>query len=697
MSKKRLFLSLAASALLLSGCSALHQDVTELDPMVPATAEPVVTSANPLVKDMDVPAPETQQQTETSLWQSLRDGFALKPVTNSRITHQRDWYAKHPGYFHLVANRAKRYLYYIVQEAKQRKMPLELALLPVVESAFDPFAYSSSRASGLWQFIPSTGRYFNLTQDWWFDARRDIPKSTNAALAYLQKLANRFDGNWLLALASYNAGAGTVLNAIERNERRGLPTDFWHLDLPRETTMYVPKLLAVVEIIANPKKYGVTLPDIPNAPYFSIVKTGGQLDLSRAAKMAGVSVEELYMLNPGFNRWATPPNGPDRLLVPLKHEKQLKTALAGLPDDERVQWAQYTVKPGDSLLRIAHSQQVPVKTLKQINHLTGNIIIVGDTLLIPLNGNQHDKYAHALRKVLTDHDQPGGNRVVSYRVQSGDSLWEIANRYNVSVRDLQAWNGLRHGSVLHIGDTLKLYVAGARPHASAYTVQSGDSLWEIANRYQVSVAKLRQWNHLAKGALLHPGQTLSLYRSGKPAVSRHTALTHYTVKSGDSLWEIAHDNQVSVSQLRKWNHLSGSSVLQPGQTLLLASSTATPAKAAASNGSVSTTSYRVQAGDSLWDIAHEHNVTVAELRRWNKLGSSNTLQPGQLLSIGEKASQESASASVKKVHYSVEGGDSLYVIAGRFNVSVDDLQRWNNITQNSYIHPGQDLTLYVPN
>src|SRR5690606_25387789 len=197
-----------------------------------------------------------------------------------------------------------RYLHHIDEQADARDMPLELVLLPIVESAFDPFAYSHGRASGPWQFIPSTGKHFGLEQDWWADQRRDIVASTEAALTYLQQLADRFDGDWLLALASYNAGAGNVSRAITRNRNAGKPTDYWSLQLPRETMAYVPKLLALAQIVRDPEQFGLDVPAIADEPYFTSIDVGGQIDLAQAAEMADISLEELYLLNPAFNRWA---------------------------------------------------------------------------------------------------------------------------------------------------------------------------------------------------------------------------------------------------------------------------------------------------------------------------------------------------------------------------------------------------------
>lgn len=518
---------LLVAVVTLGGCSMMHPGVDQLDAMVPATEDPVA-SVNPLDQEMQEPAPEALPYSGNSLWLRIVNGFALDDYAdNARVDAQRVWFANHQAYLDRVTSRAQRYLHYIADETEKRNMPMELALLPVVESAFDPFAYSRSHASGPWQFIPSTGRHFNLTQDWWYDGRRDIVDSTQAALNYLQQLADRFNGDWLLALASYNAGAGTVSRAIERNRAQGLPTDFWSLTLPRETRDYVPKLIAVAQLVSNPAKYGITLPDIANEPYFDVVDTGGQLDLSQAAKMADIPVEELYMLNPGFNRWATSPNGPDRLLIPLKHVEDFVASLDQLPPDQRVTWTRYVIRNGDNLLSISRHKGVPVETLRSVNHIKGNNIVAGKTLLIPGGNGSAESYASALGKTLRSHNQPAsfaGGSQRTYVVRSGDTLWGIARRHRVAQKDLLAWNNMTSGSTLRPGQKLKLQGSSTAfaPVPSStrgddstrqvrYSVRNGDSLYAIASKFNVSVASIERWNSISSSRSIQPGQHLTLY------------------------------------------------------------------------------------------------------------------------------------------------------------------------------------------
>ena len=291
-------------------------------------------------------------------WKDLSANFALDlSSTNAKIVAQRNWYASHPEYIRRVVKRAEPYIYYIYQQAKHRNIPAELVLLPIVESAFDPFAYSHGRASGIWQFIPGTGKAYGLKQTWWYDGRRDVKASTDAAFNYLTKLSSQFGGDWLLALAAYNSGGGTVRKAIRYNKKRGRPTDFWSLKLPKETQAYVPKLIAISQIFKAPEKYGITLPTIPNTPQVAIAYTDSQIDMAQAATLAGLSTDELYTLNPGFNRWATDPDGPHSLLLPIEKAEAFTVGLAKLPKKERVTWSRYKIKTGDSLISIAKANK----------------------------------------------------------------------------------------------------------------------------------------------------------------------------------------------------------------------------------------------------------------------------------------------------------------------------------------------------
>ncbi|MBA54757.1 MAG: lytic transglycosylase [Pseudomonadales bacterium] len=458
-----------------------------------------------------------------TVWEVYRKHTILDlSEDNTRIKQQRDWYAKHQSYLDRVTQRAEPYLYYIIEESIKRGLPSELALLPVVESAYDPFAYSHGRAAGIWQFIPGTGRAFGLKQTWWYEGRRDIVAATDAAMDYLESLNRQFDGDWMLALASYNSGAGTVRNAIKRNQRKGKPTDFWSLDLPKETRAYVPKLIAISQLFAEPEKYGITLIDYPYQPFFEAIDIGGQLDLAMAAKMADLPMEELYRLNPAFNRWATDPKGPHRILVPVGKADQMRAEIDKLPMEKRVAWARYTIQRGDSILSISKKHNITPDLLKQVNHLSSNNIRAGKTLLIPQSSEPLDHYSLSAEQRLASKQNRSvsGKQKVMHKVKNGETFWSISRQYGVHHRTLAKWNGMAPTDTLSVGKTLVIWTNQAQPTSEMqsqrmrkirYRARSGDSYAGIANRFNVSLGQLRRWNDIDIKKYLQPGDMLTLY------------------------------------------------------------------------------------------------------------------------------------------------------------------------------------------
>jgi membrane-bound lytic murein transglycosylase D len=394
------------------------------------------------------------------LWQLTRQNLQLPlDLKHPRLETQLNWHRRHPAHIARVTERARPYYHHILHEVLQRDMPAELALLPIVESAYDPFAYSHGRAAGPWQFIPGTARHFGLRSSWWYDGRRDILASTDAALTYLEQLHRRFDGDWLLALAAYNAGSGTVSRAIRRNQEQGKPTDYWSLDLPAETRAYVPKLLAVARIVRDAESLGLTLAPIKNEPHFEVVETGGQIDLAQAAKMAGVELDTLYQLNPGFNRWATDPEGPHLLLVPTDNAARLRSELDRLPPEKRINWHRYTVRPGDTLSSIAQRFNSSISVIRQGNTLDSHLIRAGQVLLIPKSAASSDSYALSLEpRIQAERQQleQRARRKHYHQVNSGESFWSIARRYGVGVKDLARWNQMTPSDTLKIGQILLL-------------------------------------------------------------------------------------------------------------------------------------------------------------------------------------------------------------------------------------------------
>lgn len=470
--------------------------------------------------------PEPNWVNPATIWPRIRLGYQLDlSLDKKRIDAELNWYHKHPSYMQRVSERANRYIYYVVEQLERHDMPMELALLPIVESAYDPFAYSHGRASGMWQFIPGTGRMYELHQNWWYDGRRDVVASTDAALHYLQKLNNYYDGDWLLALAAYNSGMGNVNKAIRKNKKRGKATDFWALDLPRETRSYVPKLIALARLIDNPQRYGLSLEPIPNQPYFVAVDTYSQIDLAQAAALAKVDIKEIYRLNPAYNRWATSPTGPHRLLIPIEQQALFEQNIAALPADQRLHWQRYTVKNGDSLLLLAKRFKTDVATIREINQIRGNIIRAGQALMIPTasESGQHYSLSADTRLANLQKNRKGekNSDQVFHQVKSGESLWTISRRYNVSVAKLAHWNGIAPKDPLQPGQKLSVWTKN-KPSAHpgerdaivkkvGYKVRSGDSLALIAGRFNVQVSDIVKWNEVNPRKYLQPGQRLTVY------------------------------------------------------------------------------------------------------------------------------------------------------------------------------------------
>lgn len=440
------------------------------------------------------------------LWDVIANDFALNYNTEEpRILAQKRWFEKHPKYLERVSKRAEPFLFLIVQQLEDAKVPTELALLPIVESAFDPFAYSHGRAAGMWQFISGTGDRFGLEQDYWYDGRRDVLASTKAAIAYLKYLNEMFDGDWLNALAAYNSGEGRVMRAIAYNKKHNKPTDFWHLALPKETRAYVPRLLALAEILKSEQGRN-HFNAVANEPRLAQVKVKKQLDLSVAADLAGISVSKLHALNPGFNRWATSPGSTQTLLLPKAKAETFETKLAALPAKDRLRWTMHKVKSGDSLLKLAHLYDTDVAALRKANHIKGNLIRVGQDLMIPLS-------SQALADGRPSQAVANRTATLTHSVRSGESLWTIAHKYNVKVKDLARWNHMSTKDTLSLNKKLTVRldsdVKGVNRNVS-YKVRSGDSLSTIASKFKVSVADLMKWNQLDADNYLQPGQVLKL-------------------------------------------------------------------------------------------------------------------------------------------------------------------------------------------
>lgn len=471
------------------------------------------------------------------LWDRIRSGFQLTELNSPLVQEHESWYANRPDYVQRTVERSQRYLFHIVEEIEKRGMPTEIALLPIIESAYNPKAYSTSHASGIWQFIPSTGKHFGLDQNLLYDGRRDILAATDAALDYLQKLYDMF-GNWELALAAYNWGEGSVSRAIAKNQANGEPTDYLSLRMPLETRNYVPKLIAVKNIIMNPVAYGLTLNSIPNSPYFATIKLQQHMDVAVAARLAEVPLEEFVALNPAYNKPLVAGIGKPTLLLPVD---KVNSFSLNLEKNERPlsSWQTYTPQRGEKLAAIAKRFNISLLRLKEINAIKGRKKqVVAQTLLVPVtkSGNAPTLLAHIPAPEATgDAVAPG--RSATHIVARGDTMLNISKRYGMTPAELKSRNGLKsnnlaRGQKLTVlasskQNTDKTQVARnksetAKPIKVAknsasqgkrtrYVVKRGDTVFSIARRFDVAVNDLQRWNNIPASNNLRPGNTLMVY------------------------------------------------------------------------------------------------------------------------------------------------------------------------------------------
>ncbi len=436
-----------------------------------------------------------KRSTNPDLWDRIRQGYALFEIDNPKVQRAIEKYVKFPSYFDRISRKAKPYLYLMVEEIEKRGMPLEIALLPAIESAYEPMALSHKSAAGLWQFIPATGEYYGLTQNEWYDGRRNIIKSTTAALDYLSRLHKKFEGDWLLALAAYNYGEGNLGKAISKNKGLGESTDFWSLELPRETREYVPKLLGLSKIVADPQNYGIELQSIANRPYLTQVKLERQIDLSLAALLAGLPWDDFKRLNACYRREVTALEGPHDITVPIEKASLFKQRLVKLPVElmltqadqleqalvqfsaqakgvdneveklvtsEPISPKKHEVSSGDNLWKIAKQYGITIAALRQLNNLKTDSLYVGQNLILRgvdtlLSKLSKTKKVRTQRHSAHQDDNSLKNKIL-HTVKSGESLWYIARDYKVGIEKLSQWNGLRKDELLRLGQKLIIWL-----------------------------------------------------------------------------------------------------------------------------------------------------------------------------------------------------------------------------------------------
>lgn len=682
--------SLLALALSLSffvatpGAQAASED--DDIPASVANAEALPADDASSVEELGVPS---------DVWERIRRGYAMPVLQSKLVDRWVDFYTRDPAYLRRMSERAGQYLYHIVEEIENRGMPTELALLPFVESAFQAEALSRAKAAGLWQFMPATGKAYDLAQNLWRDDRRDVLESTRAALDYFEYLHGMF-GDWHLALAAYNWGEGSVQRAIQRAKRRKQPTDYLHLRMPNETANYVPKLEAVKRIISEPARYGITLPDVGNEPFFVTITKPRDIDIETAAELAGMPLEEFRRLNPSYKLPVIVASHNNVMLLPADKVDFFVDNLASWMDSGQPlsQWTTYRLQQGETLAQVAGRSGMTEDELRKVNGIPkGRRVLANSTLLVRSTGTEDQQdIAAELANAKLQLSPTTTWRRVTYRVRSGDTLSGIARRWRITMKSIVTANRLRSDR-LRVGQRLVLTVPNVPRQAIASTqrsessqhvihrVRSGETLSTIASRYGVSIAQLKMTNRIRTN-LIRPGQRLRIPFGGADAVS-DTKI--YTVKAGDTLSTIASRYGVSVVRLKRANRLSGDS-LRIGDRLEIPTQVAVsdaPKRVAKSR------THRVRSGESLYTIGKRYGVSVDRLKAANGL-RRNTIRVGQELVIPTRSSG-GAAVSEGKVHR-VRSGDTLSEIARRYGTTVSKLRSANGLTSNR-LRIGQELKI----
>jgi membrane-bound lytic murein transglycosylase D len=642
----------------------------------------------------------------------------------------------------------------IVSELRKRQMPEELLYLCMIESGFNPRAASWAGAKGLWQFIRSTGQNYGLKSDFWVEERYDPEKSTNAALDYLGDLYTMF-GDWHLAAAAYNTGEGNVMGAM----RRTGCNDYWGLNdqnaLHRETRDYLPKMIAAAIISRHPERHGFYGVERLPALRYATVTIDGAVDLRVAARCAGVSVAEIERLNPEIIQYCTPPGVKNyHLHIPPTQVGEFRTAYAALRPEDKIAFKRHTVAKGETIRAIAAGYGTSSKMLAAMNSRSLDAgLNEGQELIVPVPPDRpYDPSRRAQENTEPRaRSQSGSSRKKSlYVLEPGDTLWAVARMTGVSVEDLKRWNNIKDPTTLQDGDTIVLFSPRASSRAPttkhkgktktiSYTVRPGDSCYYLARHYGIQTRDIIAQNHLGSGCSLKPGQRLTLtvpkqapstapptVRESSPAApvaAGRSKVTH-TVKKGETLSAIAKKYRVSAADIKKWNNLK-SNALKPGQKLYIRTAAGVSAGAscpAPPKGKKVT--YAVKPGESLWTIARNHDVRVADIMAWNGL-TSDGVKPGRKLVIYPGASAGAAAPppksstaappktppkssatppksthpsgstiGKKKITYTVKNGDSLWGIAREHNVHAAEIKQWNHLAGDT-VKPGQKLVIYV--
>ena len=567
-----------------------------------------------------------------------RDGHI--PLVRNKSVDQFISYFQNKGrrQFEIWLDRYFQYGPMLKEILNEYELPEELAYLAMIESGLNPKAYSRAKATGMWQFMYSTGKKYGLQRNWYIDERRDPEKATHAAAKFLLDLYKEFD-HWYLALAAYNGGPGRVHRATRLHQT----SDFWQLhSLPRETRNYIPYYLAAAIIASNPTSYGFKTPKTKQHKY-EVVEIKQSADLAVLANSAGTSLKTLKAYNPELRQSATPVDVVYRLKIPVGKKEQFVTNFNSLPSDQRFapQYVAHKVKRGESLWTISKKYRVSIHDLAAVNKIRNrHRLSIGQKLTIPVRRSNGGT-------LLASNSGPSGHKKVIYKVKRGDTLGHIAEDYNTMARSIRRWNKLEYGQHIFPGQKLTIWIkedmsqlasnTNAGREKVVHKVKRGDTIGHIAESYRVSSRKIMSWNNIKSKQHIYPGQKLNIWvknNNSSKSIAQQSSnkgkKVTYTVKRGDTIGHIADDYNTTVSNIRSWNNMKRSSYIKPGQKLSIW---------IGSNANSSKTSddlkiyYTVKRGDTLSKIAENHRVRMASIMKWNKLSKANTIFPGQKLAI----------------------------------------------------------------
>ena len=420
-------------------------------------------------------------------------------ILNDQVLSYMNMHLKDLDKFDEYLNDSYYFLYFVIQELEKNNLPLELAILPYIESNYDPFSISSSGAVGIWQFMPRTGRLYQLDRSWWNEDRHDPFRSTEAAVKYLKYLYKRFDQNIYLTLAAYNAGPSLLDRRINQNKRRGMDTDFWSLNVPVQTKNYVPKYIALRELIFNSENYGVKLPQIPYEPVVKKISIPGQVEVLTLSEYLDIKPELLYKLNAGYTKWASAPENESVFYIPSEKYILFEDEDNPFKNSNQINWISHIVQSGDSLWSLASKYDTEVKVIKKINYLNNDLLSINDTLLIPLSKSKSNNFIP----------------YEMYIVSEGDTLWSIAKEYNIEIRDLSRMNSIDENSYLQLGQQLSIGNKNihrnmeSKKRTILYSVKQGDNLFKISELFDVSIRSIEEINNF-NNATLMPGQIIKV-------------------------------------------------------------------------------------------------------------------------------------------------------------------------------------------